>query len=31
MSASSGEVQSSAAELSETAEKLKDMVSGFKL
>ncbi len=31
MSAASSEVQSSTAELSETAEKLKDMVGGFKL
>jgi methyl-accepting chemotaxis protein len=31
MAASSGEVQNSAVELSETAEKLKDMVSGFRL
>lgn len=31
MSTSSGEVQNSATELSETAEKLKDMVGGFKL
>ena len=31
MSTSSSEVQASTSELSETAEKLKDMVGGFKL